>query len=114
MLEEKGCKLLECGDGPLVNLEQLLGILKKDYDINRIMLEGGSRLNGEMLNHHLIDEVHLALAPVICGTGVPFFTLPETIPDFSSSPFFQILTHTKVDDMIFLRISVHYRSRQIK
>ncbi|MFX0049755.1 MAG: RibD family protein [Candidatus Hodarchaeota archaeon] len=113
-LEEKGCELVECGDGSLVNLEQLLGILKKDYDINRLMLEGGSRLNGEMLNQCLIDEVHLALAPVICGSGVPLFNLQDPIPKFSTSPFFDIITYDQLDDMIWLQMSVHYKSRQIK
>ncbi|MFX0171630.1 MAG: RibD family protein [Candidatus Hodarchaeota archaeon] len=113
-LEEKGCELIECGDGPLVNLKQLLGILKKDFNINTLMLEGGSRLNGEMLNQCFIDEVHLAFAPVICGSGIPLFALPKTILNFSDSPYFEIITYSQLDDMIFIQMSVHYQPRQIK
>jgi len=113
-LEKKGCEVVECGDGPLVNLKQLLIILKKDFNVNKLMLEGGSKLNGEMLDQRLIDEIHLTLAPVICGSGVPLFTLPKTIPNFSDSPYFEIITYSQLNDMICIQMSVHYRSRQIK
>lgn len=112
-LENSGCFVLECGNGPLTNLHHLLNVLKTDFHVERLMLEGGSRLNGEMLNQQLIDEVHLAIAPVICGNGVPFFTLPKAIPEFSRSAFFEIIEHKKIDDMIWLKMSVHYRPRLI-
>ncbi|MFX0183894.1 MAG: RibD family protein [Candidatus Hodarchaeota archaeon] len=113
-LEKKGCKVVECGDGPLVNLKQLLTILKKNFNVNKLMLEGGSKLNGEMLDQRLIDEIHLSLAPVICGSGVPLFTLPKKILNFSDSPYFEIITYSQLEDMISIQMSVHHKSRQIK
>ncbi len=113
-LENRGCVVLECGNGPLTNLHHLLNVLKTHYHVERLMVEGGSVLNGELLNQKLIDEVHLAIAPVICGNGVPFFTLPNELPEFSKSPFFEILDLSQIDDMIWLRMSVHYQPRQIQ
>ncbi len=112
-LENKGCQVIECGEGPLTDLVQLLHILITDYNVKKLMVEGGSRLNGEMLGQQLIDEVHLAIAPVICGQGVPFFTLSRSIPTFSKSPFFEIRKYNKIDDMIWLKMTVHYHSRQL-
>ncbi|UCE13683.1 MAG: RibD family protein, partial [Candidatus Heimdallarchaeota archaeon] len=113
-LEKKGCRVIESGNGPLTDLPQLLNILKKDYNIKKLMLEGGSRLNGSMLQNKLIDEVQLAIAPVICGNeGVPLFTLPQSISTFNESPFFEVASYDKIDDMIWLRLSVHYHSRRI-
>ncbi|MHA2075230.1 MAG: RibD family protein [Candidatus Hodarchaeales archaeon] len=112
-LEERGCKIIESGDGPLIDLPQLLHILHTEYTINNLMLEGGSRLNGEMLFHQLIDEIHLAIAPVICGKGIPFFSLPNPLHRFSESPFFSIISHEQIGDMILLKISPQYKQRQI-
>ncbi|MFX1282226.1 MAG: RibD family protein [Promethearchaeota archaeon] len=113
LLEEKGCHVIICGDGPLTDLFQLLYTLKKDFHIKKLMVEGGSRLNGEMLNNQLIDEVQLAIAPVICGQGVPLFNLSQEIPSFSKSPFFEIKAHSQIDDMIWLKMSIHYRHRRV-
>lgn len=112
-LEKRGCQVIECGNGPLTDLHQLLYILKTDFKVERLMVEGGSRLNGELINEQLIDEIQLALAPVICGQGVPLFSLSNAIPTFSKSPFFEIKTHTKIGDMIWLNMSVHYQPRRI-
>jgi 2,5-diamino-6-hydroxy-4-(5-phosphoribosylamino)pyrimidine 1'-reductase len=112
-LERSGCQVIECGDGPLTDLPQLLHKLKTEFSINNLMLEGGSRLNGEMISQELIDEIHLAIAPVICGEGIPLFTLPTAISKFSESPFFQIITNERIDDMIFLKIKIQYKKRHI-
>ena len=70
-------------------------------------------MNGELLTQQLIDEINLALAPVICGQGVPLFDIPQPIPVFSKSPFFEIKTYEKIGDMVWINMSVHYHSRHI-
>ena len=64
-------------------------------------------------NQQLVDEIQLAIAPVICGQGVPLFTLSEVFPTFERSPFFEIEAYKQIDDMIWLKMSVHYHSRHI-
>ncbi len=113
LFEKKGCQTIECGNGPLVDLPQLLKSLRKEYNVRNLMVEGGSRLNGELLNHHLLDEVQLALAPVICGEGIPLFSHQVQIREFSDSPFFEIIAYKQIDDMIWIQMSVHYESRKI-
>lgn len=111
--EKKGCFIIECGNGPLVDLQQLLKSLRQEYKVRNLMVEGGSTLNGKLLNHQLIDEVHLALAPVICGEGIPLFSLQGRIREFSDSPFFEIIAYKHIDDMMWIQMSVHYKSRKI-
>ncbi|MFX0086165.1 MAG: RibD family protein [Candidatus Hodarchaeota archaeon] len=112
-LATRGCQVIECGDGPLTDLPQLLYRLKNEFSINNLMLEGGGRLNGEMLIQELIDEIHLAIAPVICGKGIPLFNLPSPIPDFSESPFFEIITNERIEDMVFLKIRIQYKQSRV-
>ncbi|MHA1976497.1 MAG: RibD family protein [Candidatus Hodarchaeales archaeon] len=108
---EMGCDVIICGDGPLVNLRHLMLTLYKDFNIHRVLLEGGSKLNGNMLMEKLIDEVHVSIAPVLGGNGIPFFGLPSAINSFDQSPYFEILDHTIIGDMIWLHLRVQYDSR---
>jgi riboflavin-specific deaminase-like protein len=112
-LKELGCSIIECGSGLKVDLQVLLRKLKSDHKIHTLMVEGGSLLSGAMLSEHLIDEIHLSIAPVIGGKGKPLFSLPFPFTDFKQSPFFEVITHDTIGDMIFLKLIVHYRPREI-
>ncbi len=74
-LQKKGVKILVCGDGENVDLELLL---KKLYDlgVRNLMLEGGGNLNWGMLSKGLVDEIRIAISPVIVG-GIEAVTLVE-------------------------------------
>jgi diaminohydroxyphosphoribosylaminopyrimidine deaminase/5-amino-6-(5-phosphoribosylamino)uracil reductase len=111
-LKAQGCEIIECGNGPRVDLEKLLIILRSDFNIQTLMFEGGSLLSGAMLSEHLIDEIHISIAPVIGGRGKPLFSLPSPIVNFEQSPFFEVVSHENIGDMIFMRLFVRYRPRQ--
>ena len=53
-------------DAEQVNLEKALVTLK-DLGIQRLMVEGGARLNFELFRHRLVDEVIAYIAPMIFG-----------------------------------------------
>jgi riboflavin-specific deaminase-like protein len=112
-LKKLGCDLITCGDGPRVNLKLLLENLLNQYGISTLLLEGGSILNGTMLSGEFIDEIHLAIAPVIGGKGTPFFTLHSPLNSFDESPFLEILDNERVGDMIRLTLKVHYQPRKM-
>ena len=113
-LKESGCHVIECGKGPLTDLSQLLSLLKTDFNVEKLMVEGGSRINGELLHHRFLDEIHLALAPVISGQGVPLFNLTKPYTTFSKSPYFEIRTCEKIGDMIWFNITIQYSPRRIE
>jgi diaminohydroxyphosphoribosylaminopyrimidine deaminase/5-amino-6-(5-phosphoribosylamino)uracil reductase len=70
-LVEAGAELIDCGDGPHVDLPQAMRLLGQ-REIGSILLEGGGRLNGAMLEQRLIDKLVLFLAPkIIGGDGAP-------------------------------------------
>ncbi len=111
--EKEGCEVIICGEEPLVNLRHLMPVLFQDYEIKSILLEGGSKLNGSMLTDKLIDEIHVAIAPVLGGDGVPFFTFPNEFSSFDQSPFLEILSFEPIGDMIYLHLRVRYEPRTL-
>lgn len=64
-LENKGLEVIICGNDE-VDLACLLNELGS-RGIKTLMLEGGSTLNWGMAEFHLIDEVHITIAPIIVG-----------------------------------------------
>jgi 2,5-diamino-6-(ribosylamino)-4(3H)-pyrimidinone 5'-phosphate reductase len=74
-LQRKGAKIIVCGDGEKVNLEILM---EKLYErgVRNLLLEGGGNLNWGMLSKGLVDEIRIAISPVIVG-GEKATTLVE-------------------------------------
>jgi diaminohydroxyphosphoribosylaminopyrimidine deaminase / 5-amino-6-(5-phosphoribosylamino)uracil reductase len=63
--------VLTCGDGPHVDLALALQQLG-ERDIASILLEGGGRLSGAMLEQRLVNKMILFYAPkIIGGAGAP-------------------------------------------
>ena len=58
-----------------VDLAEVLRILRRDYKVRRIACEGGPTLFRSMLEHGLIDELSLTIAPYLFGgAGAPTLT----------------------------------------
>ena len=74
--EERGAKVVVAGkeriDFPLL-LKKL-----KELGINKLMVEGGSKVNWELLKNDLVDEIRLIHLPVVVGgDDVPSLTSGE-------------------------------------
>ncbi len=65
-LKEKGVDVVVAG-ADTVDLTLLMQILRQQYGIRRLMVEGGPTLNWAMLRHRLVDEIRLIHLPFIVG-----------------------------------------------
>lgn len=65
-VSERGIQVIVCGEGPQVDLRSGLQRLS-ELGICSLLVEGGGRLNGSLLQNKLVDEVALFLAPKIIG-----------------------------------------------
>ncbi|MHA1129334.1 MAG: 2,5-diamino-6-(ribosylamino)-4(3H)-pyrimidinone 5'-phosphate reductase [Candidatus Helarchaeota archaeon] len=74
-LKEKGAQILRTGNAGRVDLQFVMKELLK-LKIKKVLLEGGGTLNFSMLQEKLVDEVRVAIAPVIVG-GENAITLVE-------------------------------------
>jgi 2,5-diamino-6-(ribosylamino)-4(3H)-pyrimidinone 5'-phosphate reductase len=66
--------------GGRIDFASALVKLRKNFGIQRLMLEGGGRINASLLHAGLIDELSLLLSPVIDGSSATT-GLFETDPD---------------------------------
>ena len=73
-LKRAGAEIIHCGTQH-VNLKNLLAKLHAN-GVNRILLEGGGKLNWSMLSSGLVDEAMITVAPIIVG-GEKATTLVE-------------------------------------
>ncbi|MEM3402876.1 MAG: 2,5-diamino-6-(ribosylamino)-4(3H)-pyrimidinone 5'-phosphate reductase [Candidatus Hadarchaeales archaeon] len=64
-LREKGAEIIVIGKNE-VDLGKLLETLKRK-GVKKLLLEGGSTLNWNMLANGLVDEIIISIAPVIVG-----------------------------------------------
>ncbi|MBS7247621.1 MAG: 2,5-diamino-6-(ribosylamino)-4(3H)-pyrimidinone 5'-phosphate reductase [Candidatus Jordarchaeales archaeon] len=74
-LRKAGANVIVCGEEEKVNLEILMERLS-EMGVKSLLLEGGGNLNWSMLEKGLVDEVRVAIAPVIVG-GREAVTLVE-------------------------------------
>lgn len=65
-LQERGAIIERCGEDK-VDLTRLMELLTDRYEVQTLMLEGGSTLNGEMFSLCLIDKIILIHLPFIAG-----------------------------------------------
>jgi len=65
-LEAAGAEVITCGDGEQVDLPLAMAKLG-ELEIGSILLEGGGKLNGAMLQNGLIDKIELHYAAKIIG-----------------------------------------------
>jgi diaminohydroxyphosphoribosylaminopyrimidine deaminase / 5-amino-6-(5-phosphoribosylamino)uracil reductase len=65
-LEEQGHSVILTGFGPRVDLVEGMRLLG-EREIASVLLEGGGRLNGSMLQEELISKIVLFMAPKIIG-----------------------------------------------
>jgi 5-amino-6-(5-phosphoribosylamino)uracil reductase len=87
--------VLELGE-EWVDLQLLANILQHDFDIKRLLCEGGPRAYGSLIKARLIDEEFLTLSPTVLGNSTP--ARPGLIEGVSFSP-----THYPLSKPISLR-----------
>lgn len=78
--------ILHLSKKPMVDLKEMLRVLRRDYKVRRVACEGGPILFRSMLEHGLIDELSLTIAPYLFGgasaptlTGLSKEFLPSSV-----------------------------------
>ena len=95
-----GVATVVTSDSPRVDVRKLVSSLY-DRGIRKLMIEGGGETNAAFLNEGLVDELRIAIAPVIIG-GRHSPTLADG-PDALGVANLELIDSIRLGDMIILR-----------
>jgi hypothetical protein len=76
-------RVIVCGDGRFVNLWAAMSVLRRQFDIQYLLFEGGPALYASMLDFDLVDEKFLTVSPIEVGLQTPS-ALPGDVSDCGS------------------------------
>ena len=92
-----------------IDWRQLFLKLRKDLDIRRLLVSGGSELNAQLLKADLVDELFITIAPKVkLGRDVPTYADGEPLGRDALQQY-QLIEHHALGDEIFIR----YRRRTV-
>jgi len=85
------------------DFKEAFRVLRQEHGVERLLVEGGSRLNGSLLRLDLIDELFLTQAPKIkLGEGLPTYAGGEPLPRDRIQAY-ELLSHERVGQELFIR-----------
>lgn len=70
-----------------------------DRGLCRVVVEGGGITVSRFLAAGALDRLHVTIAPLLIGSGIPAFTLPET-PNLTDALRFEWSVHRVGDDLL--------------
>jgi 2,5-diamino-6-(ribosylamino)-4(3H)-pyrimidinone 5'-phosphate reductase len=89
-----------------IDLALVLDKLAREFGIDKLLVEGGGKINGAMLEAGLIDELSILVAPIADGSvGTPsLFDLPRPVaPNHAAVRWRLRSLDRRSDDIIWLR-----------
>ena len=88
-----------------VRFKKVLEVLKKNFSVRKLLIEGGGKLNGSLLQEGLIDEISLIVIPLIIGgSDAPTLFNREPLRNTDSPSKFRLTHVRKLDNnLIWLR-----------
>jgi riboflavin biosynthesis pyrimidine reductase len=93
------------GDGDEIDPRAAIGALR-DRGHARILVEGGPRLMGSMLEASVVDELFLTIAPKLLGGGAANPPLSDGAALLDATPTARLLDVRRAEDLLFLRYAL--------
>lgn len=101
-----GAEVEVCGHARL-DFPAALRLLRKKWNVRRLLCEGGGEINAALFEAGLVDEIHLTLCPVIFG-GADAPTLADGVgvTKLADATRLKLKSMKRVGDELFLRYTV--------
>jgi diaminohydroxyphosphoribosylaminopyrimidine deaminase/5-amino-6-(5-phosphoribosylamino)uracil reductase len=89
--------------GDRVDVKKTLQMLYRTRGIMRLLVEGGPRLVGSLVDAGLCDELVLFVAPTLVGGAAPSFVAGKGVATLRAAPRFRFLGMEQIDGDLMLR-----------
>ena len=111
LLEKLADHVWTCGRDK-VNFRSAFQRLRRDWNVRRLVCEGGAELNDALFREGLVDEVRVTICPMIFG-GRNAPTLAEGIgaPDLASASRFRIHSTNRIEDELYLVLRAERKTK---
>ncbi len=86
-----------------INFRVALRWLRKKWNVERLLCEGGGELNGALIRAGLVDELHLTICPKIFGGHVaPTIADGKGVSNLAAAARFKFKSANRVGDELFV------------
>jgi riboflavin-specific deaminase-like protein len=101
-LQKLAAEVKICGEAEL-DFDFALRWLRREWNVKRLLCEGGGEIYGALLEAGLVDEVHLTLCPMILGgRTAPTMADGRGFAHLADAARLKITVHKRVGDELFL------------
>jgi len=101
-LESLADEVKICGDREL-DFDFALRWLRREWNVKRLLCEGGGEINGALFEAGLVNEVHLTLCPVIFGgRAAPTLADGRGFGQLADAAELKVTSRRRIGDELFL------------
>lgn len=105
-LQNLGAIIYMCGEKH-VNFTEALKWLRKEWNVKRLLCEGGGEINAALFREDLVDELYLTLSPKIFGgRNAPTMADGPGVASLEDATRLKLKSKRRVGDEMFLTYSV--------
>jgi riboflavin-specific deaminase-like protein len=110
-LEKVADSVKVCGDREL-DFAYALRWLRKEWDVKRLLCEGGGEINAGLIEAGVVNEIHVTLCPTIFGgRTAPTLADGQGFPNLAAAAQLKLSRQKRIADELFLVYHVtHERS----
>ena len=105
-LKNLGAIVVICGEKE-IDFTYALRWLRKEWNVKRLLCEGGGEINGALFCEDLVDEIYLTLCPIVFGgRGAPTMADGQGFEKLEDVTRLKLKARSRIADELYLVFSI--------